>query len=85
MSEQMRRYHQDHGASLEEAEMIVDDYLEMANKIKTVKTQQNLQNIIQCVEALKQQVSRYNHESSKYRWSRGLEKEVLDKLNKIKA
>ncbi len=81
MPDKIRHYHQDHHASVAEAKIIAKYYLQRSDQAKTVRTQQDLKDFIKSVEELKQQVSHYNHESYKYRWSTGLDKEVLDKLN----
>ncbi|MBD2277301.1 hypothetical protein [Anabaena sp. WA102] len=39
--------------------------------------------LIEHIENLREKVSIYKHESYKYRWSTGLEKNVLAKLRKI--
>ncbi|NJL83546.1 MAG: hypothetical protein HC890_12435 [Chloroflexaceae bacterium] len=83
MSDKIRHYHRDHHASLEEAEVIAGYYLKMASLVRNVKTQKDLEELLKSVDALKQKVSRYQHESYKYRWSTGLEKEVIVKLKKI--
>ena len=49
----------------------------------TRKISQDVENLIKSIETLKEKVSRYKHESYKYRWSTGLEKAVLVKLRKM--
>jgi hypothetical protein len=83
MPDKIRHYHRDHHASLEEAEVIAGFYLKIASFVRTVKTQNDLEQLLKSVEALKEKVGRYQHESYKYRWSTGLEKEVLVKLIRI--
>lgn len=84
MTGKIRRYHQDHNASKEEADVIANYYLKIAAVIKNIQTQQDVKKLIKSIETLKEKVSRYEHESYKYRWSTGLEKEVLVKLRKMK-
>ncbi|QYX30081.1 hypothetical protein [Sphaerospermopsis torques-reginae] len=84
MTGKIRRYHQDHHASKEEADVIANYYLKIAAVIKNIQTQQDVKKLITSIETLKEKVSRYEHESYKYRWSTGLEKEVLVKLRKMK-
>ena len=84
MAEKILHYHQDHGASLEEAKIIAKYYLQLSDQVKSVNNQQNLKELIQSAEILKKQVSRYKHEDSKYNWSKELERYVLDKLKTIK-
>jgi hypothetical protein len=76
-------YYRDRHASREEAEIVGNYYLSTASRLKDVNNQQDLKEIIEFIEKLKEKVSRYQHESYKYRWSTGLEKEVLAKLRKI--
>ncbi|MFN7714523.1 MAG: hypothetical protein ACK5QS_03455 [Pseudanabaenaceae cyanobacterium] len=83
MPDKIRHYHRDHHASLEEAEVIAGFYLKTASVVRAVQTQNDLEQLLRSVETLKEKVSRYQHESYKYRWSTGLEKEVLVKLRKI--
>lgn len=83
MTGKIRRYHQDHHASKEEADVIANYYLKIANVIKNIQTQQDVEKLIKSIETLKEKVSRYEHESYKYRWSTGLEKQVLVKLRKM--
>ena len=84
MNGKIRRYHRDHGASQEEADVIARYYLEAADITRKVKDQQDLKELFKFVENLKRKVNRYQHKSYKYRWSTGLETEVMAKLNKIK-
>ena len=56
----------------------------MHNQLIQVRTKQDLEKIIQEMEDLKKLVNRYQHESFKYRWSYGLDKNALDKLKSIK-
>ncbi len=83
MSDKIRHYHQDHQASIEEAEIIAKYYQNTAKLVETVQTKQDAKNLIKHIEDLKGKVKRYQHESFKYRWSTSLQKEVLDKLEKI--
>ncbi len=83
MPDTIRRYHKDHHASREEAEIIANYYLQTANMIKSVSNEKDLEVLLKAVENLKSKVSRYQHESYKYRWSTSLEKEVLVKLREI--
>lgn len=83
MTGKIRRYHQDHNASKEEADVIANYYLKIAAVIKNIQTQQDVKKLITSIETLKEKVSRYEHESYKYRWSTGLEKKVLVKLRKM--
>jgi len=82
MADKIRRYHQDHHASQEEAEVIANYYLKTAGMVSRITNQQDLKGLLEHLEALKEKVSRYQHDSYKYRWSTGLEK-VLVKLKKI--
>ena len=83
MNGKIRHYHRDHNASEEEAEVIGSYYLKTAGIVRGVKTEKDVAELIEYIEDLKEKVSRYQHESYKYRWSTGLEKEVLAKLRKI--
>ena len=83
MNGKIRHYHRDHNASEEEAEVIGSYYLKTAGIVRGVKTQKDLAELIEYIENLKEKVSRYQHESYKYRWSTSLEKNVLAKLRKI--
>lgn len=76
-------YHQDHHASREEADVIANYYLRIADNIRRVKTQQDLEELLKSIENLKEKVRRYQHKNYKYRWSTGLEKEVISKLSRI--
>jgi hypothetical protein len=49
-----------------------------------VNTVEDLRGLIKSVEELKNQVSCFKHDGHKYRWSVGLEKNILDKLKQIK-
>ncbi len=84
MPDKILHYCHDHNATREEAEVIARYYSQMADKLIQVKTENDLINIIQEIENLKKTVSRYQHESVKYRWSYGLDKKVLEKLGSIK-
>jgi hypothetical protein len=84
MAEKVLRYYKDHGASLAEAESIAKCYLRTSDQARNVNNQEDLRGLIKSVEELKQQVSRFKHDGHKYRWSVGLEKNVLDKLKQIK-
>jgi hypothetical protein len=85
MPDKIRHYHRDHQASPEKAEVLANYYFKTANMMKSVKTYSDLKNFIKWVENLKEKVSRYKHESYKYRLSTGIEKEVLAKLKKLIA
>jgi hypothetical protein len=63
--------------------VIASYYLKTAHVLRDVKTIQDVQHLIKSIETLKEKVSRYKHDGEKYRWSTGLEKEVLVKLRKI--
>lgn len=83
MSGKIRHYRKDHHASEEEADVIASYYLKTAGIVRGVKTEKDLTELIQYIENLKEKVSRYQHESYKYRWSTSLENNVLAKLRKI--
>ncbi|AVZ30654.1 hypothetical protein [Nodularia spumigena] len=83
MDGKIRKYYRDHHASREEADVIASYYLKIAGVLRDVKTPQDVENLIKSIETLKEKVSRYKHESYKYRWSTGLEKAVLVKLRKM--
>ncbi|MGH1395083.1 MAG: hypothetical protein ACRAVC_13805 [Trichormus sp.] len=83
MSSKIIRYHEDHNASREEADVIASYYLKTATIFRDVKTQQDVEKLIESIEILKKRVNRYQHKSYKYRWSTGLEQNVLVKLRKI--
>jgi hypothetical protein len=80
MNGKIYRYHQDHHASREEADIIASYYRKATGIIKNVQTQNDLKELLQFLENLKKKVSRYQHDEDKYRWSTCLEKEVLVKL-----
>ncbi|MBR8832080.1 MAG: Serine/threonine-protein kinase PknD (plasmid) [Chroococcopsis gigantea SAG 12.99] len=82
MPHKIRHYHRDHKASREEASVIANYYLKTADMFRKARTKQDLKNLIDVVEKLKQKVSPYEHESFKYRLSTGLKKEILEKLRK---
>lgn len=82
MSGKICRHHQDHHASSEEAEIIASYYRKTARRAAQVETEEDLIKFIEHIKQLKQTVSRYQHDSHKYRWSTGLEK-VLNKLQRI--
>ena len=82
MADKVRCYHKDHHASQEEAEVIANYYLKTARMVSRITNQKDLEGLLEHLEALKEKVSRYQHDNYKYRWSTGLEK-VLMKLNKI--
>lgn len=84
MNGKIRHYHRDHHASKEEADVIGNYYLKTAGIVRAVKTQKDLVELIEYIENLKEKVSIYQHKSDKYRWSTGLEKDVLAKLRKIR-
>lgn len=83
MSGKIRRYHEDHNASREEADVIASYYLKTASTLRDVETQQDVGKLLESIENLKKKVSRYQHKGYKYRWSTGLEENVLAKLRKI--
>lgn len=85
MAGKIRQYHRDHQASKEEAQVIASYYLKTAGIVRGVKTEQDLKELLRYLETLKTKVSRYNHQDYKYRWSTGLEKEILVKLQRILA
>ncbi|MFN7661476.1 MAG: hypothetical protein ACK5P3_25760, partial [Dolichospermum sp.] len=57
--------------------------LKTAGIVRGVKTEKDLAELIQYIENLKEKVSIYKHKEYKYRWSTGLENNVLAKLRKI--
>ncbi|MFM2313193.1 MAG: hypothetical protein RLZZ04_2469 [Cyanobacteriota bacterium] len=83
MPDKIRHYRRDHGASEEEAEAIANYYEKTAKVIKCVQTKRDLKELFKHLKNLKSKVERYKHESYKYRWSTGLKKEVIEKLEKI--
>jgi hypothetical protein len=83
MSGKIRHYHKSHKASEEEAEVIANYFLEIGRKLMKVKTQADLKVLLTSLESLKEKVSRYQHESYKYRWSTSLEKDVITKVRKV--
>jgi BMFP domain-containing protein YqiC len=83
MNGKIRHYHRDHHASREEADVVASYYLKTAGVVRRVKTRQDLEELLESINKLKEKVSRYQHDSYKYRWSTGLEEEVVVKLNKI--
>lgn len=83
MPDKIRNYRRDHGASEEEAEVIANYYEKTAKIIESVQTKRDLKDLFEHLENLKNKVERYKHENSKYRWSTGLKKEVIEKLKKI--
>jgi hypothetical protein len=83
--EKIIRYHQDHHATIEEARVIADYYLKMAECLRTVKTLQDVKDIIDKIENLKRKISRYQHDDHKYRWTKDIDKNALDRLKSIKG
>jgi hypothetical protein len=83
MPDKIRRYYNHHNVSRVEAEAIANYYQETANIIRNVKSKNNLRELITHLEALKEKISVYQHEKFKYRWSTGLQNEVLKKLYQI--
>lgn len=83
MPDKIRRYHQDHNASREEAEVIANYYEKTANMIRDIQTENDIKYLLQHLRTLKNKVKRYQHKKDKYRWSTGLEYEVIKKLERI--
>ena len=83
--EKIIRYHQDHHATIEEARVIANYYLKMAECLRTVRTLQDVKEVIEKIENLKRKISRYQHDSHKYRWTREIDKNALDRLKSIKG
>jgi hypothetical protein len=83
MPSKIWQYHRDHNALVEEATIISKRYAEAADILRNVRNQKDLQALLKFLGTLKEEVSRYKHESYKYRWSTSLEKEVLVKLKEI--
>ncbi len=83
MADIVRRYHSDHHAPKEEADIIANLLLKVPNTINNTKTNDDLIKLFEYLIALKGKVSQYNHNKYKYRWSVSLETEVLTKLQKI--
>lgn len=77
------RYHRDHNATYEEAQILCQKCREIANQLRQVRTEENLRESIQQIELLKQKVSRFQHREHKYRWTTHLDRDVLAKLNPI--
>jgi serine/threonine protein kinase len=83
--EKIIRYHQDHHATIEEARVIANYYFKMAECLRKVKTLQDVREIIQKIEDLKRKISRYQHDDHKYRWTKDIDKNALDKLKSIQG
>ncbi|QUS59742.1 protein kinase [Synechocystis sp. PCC 7338] len=83
MIDKILRYHSDHNASYEEAEVLSRYYNDIENFLRKIKSRDDIQSIIDRVQRLKKMTDRYRHSSRKYQWSYGLEKNVLDKLRMI--
>ena len=69
MPDKMRHYHQDHQASQGEAEVIAKYYKKTVSMVNSIETKPELANLIKYIETLKDKVSKYQHESFKYRWA----------------
>jgi len=69
MADKIRHYHNDHHASQEEAEVIANYYLNTAGMVSKITNQRELKGLLEHLEALKAKVSRYQHDSYKYRVS----------------
>ena len=83
MADTVRRYHADHHASKEEADIIANYLLKASNLIDNIKTHNDLIELFEYLIALKGKISQYNHRKHKYCWSVILENEVMTKLQKI--
>ncbi|WP_409866167.1 hypothetical protein [Microcystis sp.] len=83
MPDDIRQYHRDHHASKEEAYVIANYYNKTAKVIRSVRTLEDLNELLKLLENLKKKISRYQHNEDKYRWSTCLDKEVLTKLKKF--
>jgi hypothetical protein len=81
--ETILRYHQDHNATYEEAQVLCKRCKEIAGQLRQVRNKQDLSKSIHKIELLKQQVSRFQHREYQYRWTTHLERDVLAKLNPI--
>ena len=77
------RYHLDHHAPKEEADIIANHLLRASNTIDNIKTNNDLIKLFEYLIALKGKLSQYNHHNYEYRWSVILENEVLCKLQQI--
>jgi hypothetical protein len=82
-SDTIIKYHRDHNATYEEAQIISQRYIEIAAEFNKVRTLKELKNVVGEVEIFKIDISRFKHREHKYRWERHLQKDVLDKLNPI--
>ena len=83
MPDVIRRYHLDHSASKEEAEIIANYFSKAANIIETINNNGDLIKLFEYLISLKGKLSQYNHKEYKYRWSVILENEVLTKLQQL--
>jgi hypothetical protein len=83
MPDEIRRYYQDHHASKEEADVIANYYKKTAGIVRSVRTLEELNELLNFLENLKKKISRYQHNEDKYRWSTCLENKVLVKLKKF--
>ncbi|MEH2453651.1 hypothetical protein [Nostoc sp.] len=83
MPDQIRQYHRDHHVSKDEADVIANYYKKTAGIIRSVRTIEDLNELLKFLENLKKKISRYQHNEDKYRWSTCLDKEVLVKLKKF--
>ena len=83
MPDKICQYHQDHHASKEEADVIANYYKKTAVIFRSVRTIEDLYELLKFLENLKKKISRYQHNEDKYRWSTSLDKEVLTKLKKF--
>jgi hypothetical protein len=83
MPDEIRKYHRDHHTSKEEADVIANYYKNTAGIIKSVRTLEDLNELLKFLENLKKKIGRYQHNEDKYRWSTCLDKEVLTKLKKF--
>lgn len=83
MPDFVRRYHSDHHAPKEEADIIANYLLKASTIIDNTKTNNDLIKLFEYLVTLKGKVSQYNHNEYKYRWSVILENEILTKLQKI--
>ena len=77
------RYHQDHHATLQEAKVIVSYYLKMAVRARQVKTERDVNELIEAIENLKLKISRYRHDNHKYLWTKDIDKNAINKLKSI--
>jgi serine/threonine protein kinase len=81
--EKILKYHQDHKASKEEAEIISHYYQQISEYAITTKNQAQLGKLIEVIKNLIIKISRYQHDDKTYRWQNSIQRNAVDRLTTI--